>query len=126
ERVTGRPLPTIKLVETVTPQHRKGQIVSLAEAAPESCAHDVRGEISPDLPIHDEVLQALKNNVKDKAQAIVLVNRRGYAFYLFSLEKRKAVQCPQCSISLTLHLRSTVLRCHYCDFQTTVKHLLGQ
>ncbi len=77
-----------------------------------------------DLPIDDRILEALRENFAQGKQAMVLVNRRGYAYYLFSIRDRKAVSCPNCSISLTVHEKSTLLRCHYCDFQKPVEKMI--
>ncbi len=112
ERVTGRPLPEVELITTDDKAKRKGTVVGSPD--------------SEDVPIDPRVIQALEQNRADGRQAIVLVNRRGYAYYLFSLEEKKAVQCPYCSISLTLHARSTVLRCHYCDYSTTVSKIVQE
>lgn len=109
ERVTGRPLPEVELVTSDDKAMRKGTVV---------------GGEAEDIPIDPRVVAALENNRAAGRQAIVLVNRRGYAYYLFSLEEKKAVQCPHCSISLTLHARSTVLRCHYCDYATNVSKIV--
>ncbi len=116
ERATGRPLPTVSIVEA-DKTAKFGSLVSRRGPAGPA----MQGE--PEIPIDPRVVLALRDNLARKQQSIVLVNRRGYAFYLFSLEKKKAVQCPQCSISLTLHARSAVLRCHYCDYATTTEKL---
>ena len=50
-----------------------------------------------------KVIHSLSQNKNDGFQSIVLVNRRGFAYYLFLLEAGETVDCPQCSISLTVH-----------------------
>lgn len=77
-----------------------------------------------DLPVDPMILEALRENLAAGRQAMVLVNRRGFAYYLFSLRERKALACPNCSISLTVHEKSTILRCHYCDFQKSVERMI--
>ncbi len=77
-----------------------------------------------DLPMDDRVLEALEKNLADGKQAMVLVNRRGYAYYLLSLRDKKAIACPHCSISLTVHEKSTWLRCHYCDYQRSLDAII--
>jgi primosomal protein N' (replication factor Y) len=79
-----------------------------------------------EVPMQPEVVSALHENLAAGRQAIVLVNRRGYAYYLFSIYEKKPVVCPQCSISMTLHARSTVLRCHYCDSSQSVAALMAE
>lgn len=113
ERANQKPLPDISFI---TSDASKGFARKLAG----------RKTSTPviELPIDDRVLDALKENLAAGRQAMVLVNRRGFAYYLFSLRERKAVACPNCSISLTVHEKSTLLRCHYCDFQRSVERLI--
>lgn len=53
-------------------------------------------------------------------QALVLLNRRGYALFLLCRHCGAAVQCENCSISLTYHKWRQRLVCHYCDYQRAV------
>jgi primosomal protein N' (replication factor Y) (superfamily II helicase) len=51
-----------------------------------------------------------------KQQAILFLNRRGFAPSLICDDCGKIVECPQCSVALTLHrARGERLVCHYCD-----------
>lgn len=122
ERATGRPLPTIEVISA--PRSFKAKVGASAEMKPKS--GDVVGADSAEIPIDERIVKALQDNLNEGRQSIVLVNRRGYAYYLFSLETKKAVQCPHCSISMTLHARSTRLRCHYCDFTTTSEKIMAE
>ncbi len=47
---------------------------------------------------------------------IVLQNRRGYAPVLVCGSCREPAMCPHCSVSLTYHLSSKSLICHYCGY----------
>jgi primosomal protein N' (replication factor Y) len=108
-RVHGRGLPDVQLIEAdinqafarkLTP---RGQVQRLTE-----------------LPIDPRIIEALRENHARGMQSMVIVNRRGFAYFLFSMRERKAVSCPQCSISMTVHKNSSILRCHYCDFSQRV------
>ncbi len=50
-------------------------------------------------------------------QAILLINRRGYATFVLCRSCGEAVRCPNCSVSLTYHRAGESLRCHYCDYR---------
>jgi primosomal protein N' (replication factor Y) len=121
ERATGRPLPDVEVISA--PRSFKASVAANTPQGPMS--GDVVAEDNTDVPIDDRIISELRQNLADGRQSIVLVNRRGYAYYLFSLDTKKAVQCPQCSISMTLHARSTRLRCHYCDYTTTSEKVMA-
>jgi primosomal protein N' (replication factor Y) len=47
-------------------------------------------------------------------QAIILINRRGYAPYLLCRECGHDFRCKDCSVTMTVHRRAALLICHYC------------
>ncbi|HUR80819.1 MAG TPA: primosomal protein N', partial [Thermoanaerobaculia bacterium] len=53
-------------------------------------------------------------------QAIILINRRGYAPYLLCRECGHEFRCKDCSVTLTVHRREGQLICHYCGFRTRI------
>lgn len=64
----------------------------------------------------DEIDEVLK----DKKQAILLLNRRGYNTYISCPECSYVATCPNCSISLTYHSANKRLMCHYCGYSEVV------
>jgi primosomal protein N' (replication factor Y) len=59
----------------------------------------------------------LQRVVLEKGQAILFLNRRGFSPSLVCGDCGKIAECPDCSVSLTLHrVRGDRLRCHYCDY----------
>lgn len=48
-------------------------------------------------------------------QAIVLLNRRGFATFVNCRECGHVMRCPHCAVSLVYHTAGQVLRCHYCQ-----------
>jgi primosomal protein N' (replication factor Y) len=59
--------------------------------------------------------QALLDCVHNGEQAILFLNRRGYAPYVQCLACGFVERCPNCDVALTYHLTGRVLRCHHCD-----------
>ena len=58
--------------------------------------------------------ELLEQTVARGEQAILLVNRRGWAPVLLCRECGHQATCPNCSIPLTVHRRQSALLCHYC------------
>ncbi len=58
--------------------------------------------------------EALRQTFDAGEQAIILMNRRGYAPYLLCRECGHDFRCRDCSVTLTVHRREGLLVCHYC------------
>ena len=58
----------------------------------------------------DEVLQRGE-------QALLFLNRRGFAGFVLCRECGFVVRCPHCAVSLTLHLDRARMVCHYCSYE---------
>lgn len=62
------------------------------------------------------LLAALSAVFKDSRQAILLLNRRGYATFVLCRECGHAMRCKACDVSLKYHMTEETLRCHYCEY----------
>jgi primosomal protein N' (replication factor Y) len=60
------------------------------------------------------LLDALVHCLERREQALLLLNRRGYATSLLCRECATPLTCPNCSVSLTVHGAGRVVDCHYC------------
>ncbi len=89
-RVAGRPFPVVR---TVPWSRREG---------------------GNDLP--PELVEALARRLDAGEQAIVLVNRRGFAPSRICTACGGREVCPECGITPTYHSRGSVLRCHHCGW----------
>lgn len=72
-----------------------------------------------DLGGHDRVLSprleaALANRMERGEQAMLLLNRRGFATCVLCRDCRATQTCPQCEIALVYHARGQRLVCHTC------------
>lgn len=63
------------------------------------------------------LLEALTETLEKKEQAILLVNRRGYASYVSCRNCRYVARCPECGITLTYHQAEKNLLCHHCGHE---------
>lgn len=50
-------------------------------------------------------------------QAMIFINRRGYAPGVLCRKCGFVVPCPRCDVKMTYHQHDRVMRCHYCGFQ---------
>ena len=64
----------------------------------------------------DESLDTLRETVKAGEQAVILLNRRGYAPLMYCLGCGEVARCPSCDIGLTYHKGRERLVCHYCGY----------
>jgi primosomal protein N' (replication factor Y) len=92
-RVGLRPLPPVELVDL--------------RAAP-------RVEGTGAIPWSEALDRALRATLERREQALLFLNRRGFASFLQCPSCGSVRDCPNCSISLTLHQAPERLRCHYC------------
>ena len=80
---------------------------------------DMREEYAaggPDVILSRALREALAARLAGREQAIVLLNRRGYATVVFCRECAATLECPNCSLSLTVHRAARRARCHYCNY----------
>jgi primosomal protein N' (replication factor Y) len=93
DRVGMRPMPEVKLVDL---KHEP----LVKEARP--------------IPWSEELDWAVVETLARGEQAMLLLNRRGFASFLICPECGEVWMCGRCSISLTVHTAPSTLRCHYC------------
>lgn len=63
-----------------------------------------------------ESLEALKEVVDRDEQAVIMLNRRGYAPLMYCRACTRVAKCPECDISLAYHKGRERLVCHYCGY----------
>jgi len=62
------------------------------------------------------MLDEIENALSKNQQIIIFRNRRGYSTFMQCSACLNVDQCPNCDVSLTLHLNQKILKCHYCGF----------
>jgi primosomal protein N' (replication factor Y) len=80
---------------------------------------DMRQELKEgNLSIFSRQLQAALGEVLAlNQQAILFLNRRGTATYVFCRDCGHNLKCPRCDTPLTFHTPAETLTCHYCGYQ---------
>ena len=80
---------------------------------------DMREEYAaagPDAIISGTLAAAISARLDRGEQAMVLLNRRGFATTVFCRQCGETLDCPNCSVTLTVHRAAKRARCHYCDY----------
>jgi primosomal protein N' (replication factor Y) len=87
----------------------------------------------PEVVLSRPLVESLGRRLTAGEQAVILLNRRGFATAMFCRQCGHTLECPNCSISLTIHRgrgdsprrhsetvpvpsRGWTARCHYCNF----------
>jgi primosomal protein N' (replication factor Y) len=105
QRVAGRELPVVEIIDLR--QH-------LAVRQSPTTVEIPGSSDSPPVPLSPMLIDALRANLAARGQSVLFLNRRGYHNFLQCHLCGVVIACPNCSVSLTFHLRDRTLRCHYC------------
>src|SRR5256885_11229032 len=100
ERVEQRPLPKVEVLDMRSEFQQKNKEEEILFS---------RG-----------LTQAIRERLARGEQAMVLLNRRGYAPVVLCRSCGETLQCENCAIALTHHKRDNKLECHYCGFKRAV------
>jgi len=73
----------------------------------------------PDVIVSSLLAEAIADRLARREQVLILLNRRGFATSMFCRQCGTTLDCPNCSVSLTVHggrSGSARARCHYCNY----------
>ena len=66
------------------------------------------------------LLEELNGVIERDEQALLFINRRGFAGFVLCRECGFVVRCPSCDVSMTMHLDRQIMCCHYCAHEDPV------
>ena len=69
------------------------------------------------------LIEAIQDRLAKKEQVVLMLNRRGYSSFVMCRECGTVDTCPNCDISLTLHMDTKTMNCHYCGFTKEIPHV---
>lgn len=69
------------------------------------------------------LVEKIREKLAKKEQVVLLLNRRGYSSFVMCRDCGTVDQCPNCDISLTLHMDTHSMQCHYCGFQKGIPRI---
>ena len=90
---------------------------------------DMRAEFAaegPDVILSSRLRDAMTARLDRGEQAIVLLNRRGFATVVFCRQCGETMECPNCSVTLTVHKAAGRARCHYCNHSAPLPKVCGK
>ena len=70
-----------------------------------------------------ELYNSIEENLKQKRQTILFLNRRGYSTFIMCRNCGYIVKCPNCNISMTYHSYERRLKCHYCGHEEKIVNI---
>ncbi len=76
--------------------------------------------------LSEPLMEALRETMDRGEQALLFLNRRGFAPALLAPQSQEPQQCPACDVCLTYHLDLRRLQCHHCGFSKSVGSLIEQ
>ena len=68
------------------------------------------------------LLALMEDRLRKKEQIMIFINRRGYAGFISCRSCGEVIQCPHCSVSMTLHGKDSLV-CHYCGYEQPLPKL---
>jgi len=77
-------------------------------------------ETHTQVPLSRNLKAEIEAQIRASAQTMLLLNRRGYSWFLLCRSCGETQRCVNCSVSLTYHRREHRLTCHYCGYSTAV------
>jgi primosomal protein N' (replication factor Y) len=105
ERIASRPLPRVEIVDMNQEQKLRGRRMLLSRS----------------------LRRALAETLAANQQAILFLNRRGFATHVYCFACGHALRCQHCDVSLVYHATGVArrvhdpaegeLRCHYCGYR---------
>jgi len=70
--------------------------------------------------ISDRLLDAIREHLDNAGQALIFINRRGFAPTLLCNDCGAAADCRRCDAHMTVHAKNSRLRCHHCGAERPV------
>ena len=64
-----------------------------------------------------KLYEEIEENLKNKKQTILFLNRRGYSTFVMCRDCGYTVKCKNCNITMTYHIKTNKLKCHYCGHE---------
>ncbi|MHC9532566.1 primosomal protein N' [Dellaglioa sp. L3N] len=94
QRINGQPMPEVTLIDMREEMKNTGES-NFSE------------------PLRNEITKRLDK----KEQTVLMLNRRGFSSFVMCRDCGFVLPCPNCDTSLTLHMDTHTMKCHYCGHE---------
>ncbi|QIL46139.1 primosomal protein N' [Vagococcus coleopterorum] len=98
--VSAAQLPSVSVVD-LRVEAAKGQMQSFSET----------------------LLTKIQDRLDKNEQSVLMLNRRGYSSFVMCRDCGFVLPCQNCDISLTLHMDSKKMKCHYCGHEEGIPNV---
>ncbi len=98
DRVSGRPMPEVRLIDLNEPVDRAGRPASEPSG----------------LLLTEPLISAAKKRLENGEQVLFFLNRRGYSDFIICRDCGEVPKCGSCSVPMTYHRRAREMKCHWC------------
>ena len=113
-RVMERPMAEVEIVDL------REEFKKTPPPGQQGVAANIKkSEGPPPVPLSAPLVEALRENLARGGQSLVFLNRRGFHNFLQCHLCGVVISCPNCSVSLTFHMRDRSLRCHWCGARSS-------
>jgi len=72
------------------------------------------------LKLNDFIKDKIEQTIKNNKQVILFLPTRANFKYQICSDCGKSVECPFCSVSMSLHKQTLSLKCHYCGYMQRI------
>lgn len=104
-----------ELLESFDRTHSQTQFIKLPDVEIVDMRHELR---AGNRSMFSRILKdSLSKVFESEQQAILFINRRGHATYVFCRECGHTLECPRCNIPFTYHSMQDKLVCHHCNLR---------
>ncbi|NQU95156.1 MAG: primosomal protein N' [Candidatus Omnitrophica bacterium] len=104
KRIDDRSLPKVKIVDMRMELATRKRIVMFSQV----------------------LLDAIERTLREKKQAMIFLNRRGFSTYISCKKCGLVLKCKKCDSVLVYHYKGKSLVCHYCNFRTAPPEICPQ
>ena len=68
----------------------------------------------------EETLKKISKTLNENHQVIIFIPTRANFKYMICAECGKAIKCPFCDVSMSVHSKNRTLKCHYCNYASSI------